>query len=66
MPAQVFGLDIGRSFVKVAKVKVSGKKKFLEAAASIQSPAGGIMSESRVDLKKLAVAIKKCGDEERV
>ncbi|HLA04282.1 MAG TPA: type IV pilus assembly protein PilM [Patescibacteria group bacterium] len=66
MPAQVFGLDIGRSFVKVAKVKVSGKKKFLEAAASIQSPAGGIMSESPVDLKKLADSIKKCVDEAKI
>ena len=66
MPAQVFGLDIGRSFVKVAKVKVSGKKKFLEAASSIQSPAGGIMSESPVDLKKLADSIKKCVDEAKI
>ena len=66
MPAQVFGLDIGRSFVKVAKVKVSGKKKFLEAASSIQSPAGGIMSESPIDLKKLADSINKCVDEAKI
>ncbi|KKR54696.1 MAG: Type IV pilus assembly protein PilM [Candidatus Curtissbacteria bacterium GW2011_GWA1_40_24] len=66
MPAQVFGLDIGRSFVKVAKVKVSGKKKILEAASSIQSPAGGIISESPVDLKKLADSIKKCVDEAKI
>jgi len=66
MPAQVFGLDIGRSFVKVAKVKVSGKKKLLEAASSIQSPAGGILSESPVDLKKLADSIKKCVDAAKI
>ena len=62
MPARIFGLDIGRSFVKVAEVKVSGAKKILEAASSIQSPAGGIMSESPVDLKKLADSIKRCAD----
>lgn len=66
MPAQVFGLDIGRSFVKVAKVKVSGKKKVLEAASSIVSSAGGIISESPVDLNKLADSIKKCVDAAKI
>lgn len=66
MPVQVFGLDIGRSFIKVARVKVSGKKRILEAASSIQAPEGGIMSESPVDLKKLSDAIAKCVDTAKI
>lgn len=53
-----FGLDIGRSFIKVAKVEVSGSKKVLSALAIVPTPAGGIQSESPVDFKKLADGIK--------
>ncbi|MBI2594523.1 type IV pilus assembly protein PilM [Candidatus Curtissbacteria bacterium] len=60
MPAQFFGLDIGRTFIKVVQVKVSGNKKILTAAASFQTSPGGILSESPLDLKNLASAIKSC------
>ncbi|OGD83209.1 hypothetical protein A2165_04235 [Candidatus Curtissbacteria bacterium RBG_13_40_7] len=66
MAADSFGLDIGRSFVKVTKVKVSGAKKLLEAAFSIQTPAGGIMSESSLDHKKVAECIKSCVDQAKI
>ena len=60
MPAQFFGLDIGRSFIKVVKVKEAGAKRTLEAAASLPTPNGGVMSESVVDLKKVAEGIRAC------
>lgn len=53
-----FGLDIGRSFIKVAKVEVSGSKKVLSAVAIVPTPAGGLQSESPVDLKKVADSIR--------
>lgn len=62
MSAQIFGLDVGRSFIKIVQVKVSGNKKVLIAAASYQTPAGGILSESPVDLKNLSEAIKACAE----
>src|SRR3989344_8124341 len=60
MPAQIFGLDIGRSFIKVVQVDVSGGKRRLVSAASVPAPAGGIQSESAVDLKKISEAVKDC------
>lgn len=60
MPAQIFGLDIGRSFVKVARVESRGSKKLLAAAAYAPTPGGGIQSESPVDLAKVSEAIKNC------
>lgn len=60
MPAQIFGLDIGRSFIKVVAVEGKGAKKVLSAAAIVASPEGGIQSESPVDLAKVSEAIKNC------
>ncbi len=53
-----FGLDIGRSFIKVAQVEVSGSKKVLTAAATIAATGGGIQSESAIDLSKISDAIR--------
>lgn len=64
--AKAFGLDIGRSFVKLIEVEISGNKKTITAAQSIQTPAGGIQSDSSVDLKKLSEAIKVCVDAAKV
>lgn len=60
MPAQIFGLDIGRSFVKVARVENRGNRKLLTAASYAPTPGGGIQSESPVDLSKVSEAIKNC------
>lgn len=60
MPAQIFGLDIGRSFIKAVAVESRGGKKVLSAAAIVASPEGGIQSESPVDLSKVSAAIKSC------
>lgn len=62
MAAQVFGLDIGRYSIKVVEVNVSSNKKVLVAAASSQTPAGGIQSESPVDIKLVSEAVKKLVD----
>ena len=66
MSAQIFGLDIGRSFIKVTQVKTSGNKKYLEAASSIQTPSGGIMNESPIELKKISESIKTCVQNARI
>src|SRR3989344_7685912 len=60
MPAQAFGLDIGRSFVKIAQVDVKDSKKLLTAAACVPAPIGGIQSESVVDIGKISEAVKAC------
>lgn len=60
MAAHLFGLDLGRSFIKVADVEVHGSKKILKAATVIATPGGGIQSESPVDLDKVSEAIKTC------
>lgn len=60
MAAHHFGLDIGRSFIKVAQTEVAGAKKVLTAAGISPTPAGGIQSESAVDLSKISESIKKC------
>lgn len=58
MASQVFGLDIGRSFIKISEVRRAGTKKILAVADSIATPGGGIMSESPIDLKKVSDSIK--------
>lgn len=60
MSAQAFGLDIGRSFIKVIQVRDVGNKKLLAAAANVPTPGGGIMSESPIDLKKVSDAVRAC------
>lgn len=60
MAARIFGLDIGRSFIKVAQVENRGGKKYLTAASLVAMPGGGIQSESAVDLSKVSDAIKSC------
>ncbi len=60
MSAQFFGLDIGRSFIKVVEVKQQGGKKYLNAAASLQTPLGGMQSESPIDLGKISDAVRDC------
>lgn len=64
--SKAFGLDIGRSFIKLIEVEISGKKKIVTAAQSIQTPAGGIQSDSPVDLKKLSDAIRSCVDAAKI
>ncbi len=58
MANDIFGLDIGRSFIKVVEVKISGKKKFLTAAANAPTPAGGIQTDAPLEMKKVSDAIK--------
>lgn len=58
MSARFFGLDIGRSFIKAVEVDVSGGQKVLKAIGSVQTPGGGIQSESTIELTKLSDAIR--------
>lgn len=66
MADQTFGLDIGRSFIKVVQVKSLGSKKILTAAASLPTPSGGIQQESPNELKKVSEAIKACVENAKV
>lgn len=66
MANQAFGLDIGRSFIKTVQVKIVGDKKYLDAASSLQTPSGGIMNESPIELKKLSEGIKLCVDNAKI
>jgi type IV pilus assembly protein PilM len=58
MANESFGLDIGRSFIKVVEVKTAGKKRILTAAANAPTPAGGIQTDAPLELKKVTDAIK--------
>lgn len=60
MANQLFGLDIGRAFVKVAQVESRGRRKVLAAAGVLPTPGGGIVSESPVELSKVSDAIRAC------
>lgn len=60
MADKLFGLDIGRSFIKVAQVESKGAKKLLVAASVVPTPGGGIVSESPVELSKVSDAVKNC------
>ena len=62
----LFGLDIGRSFIKVIQVENRGSKKVLVAAGVLATPPGGIQSESPVDLAKISEAIKSCVSQARI
>ena len=55
-----FGLDIGRSFIKIVQLKSSGGKYTLLAAASVATPSGGMQSDSPIELKKVSEAVKQC------
>lgn len=59
MAAQLFGLDIGRSFIKVVQIQKKSGKMSLLATSSMVTPASGMNSNSKTDLKTLAVGIKK-------
>ncbi len=66
MASPAFGLDIGRSFIKVVQVERSGSKKILTAAASLPMPSGGIQQESVIELKKVSDAVKVCVENAKV
>lgn len=66
MANSAWGLDIGRSFIKVVQLGGNPKKRTLVAASAIATPGGGIQSESMVDLKKLSEAIKSCVNSAKV
>ena len=60
MANSAFGLDIGRSFIKVLQVKDQGGKKVLSALGSAPTPSGGLQTDSPVELKHVSDAIKAC------
>lgn len=66
MAAQAFGLDIGRSFVKIVQVRNSSSKKTLTALGSFPTPSGGMQSDSPIELKKVSEAVKQCLKQARV
>lgn len=66
MAAQFFGLDIGRSYIKVAQIKFSSSKKSLVSLGSVASPVDPVKAESVDDIKKLANSVKACAKSAKV
>lgn len=60
MSARPFGLDIGRSFIKIIQTKDQGSAKILTVAANTPTPSGGIQTDSPDELKHISEAIKAC------
>ncbi len=60
MALSPFGLDIGRSFIKVVQIEKKGDRKILLGAGAVVTPGGGVQSESAVDLGKISDSIKNC------
>ncbi len=58
MSAQIFGLDIGRAFIKIVQVKVNGDKKQLTAIGNAPTPPDALKTESKPQLKELSEIIK--------
>lgn len=66
MAARLFGLDIGRSFIKVVQIESSGGRRMLKAAGNSLTPDGGMQSESPVDLSKVSDAVRDCVEKTKV
>lgn len=64
MAAHIFGLDIGRSFIKIVELDSANKR--LKAVGNVLTPDGGMQSESPVDLSKISDAIKACLDKAKI
>ena len=58
MSAQIFGLDIGRAFIKLAQISTNGGRKELVAVGKASTPAEGLKTESKPILKELSEVIK--------
>lgn len=66
MAIKLFGLDIGRSFIKICQVEGRGHKKVLKAAALVPTPEGGIITESPLAVTKIVESVKNCLEQARV
>lgn len=61
-----FGLDIGSVNIKAVRLSRSHGGYKLEAAASVATPVGGMLSESEASLSKMAEAIAKVKSDARI
>ncbi|KKR78300.1 MAG: type IV pilus assembly protein PilM, nonfunctional [Candidatus Curtissbacteria bacterium GW2011_GWA1_40_9] len=66
MAALPFGLDIGRSFIKVVQVKRHGGKKLLTSVFSAATPSGGMVTDSPIELKKISESVKSAVSQAKV
>lgn len=60
MAAQIFGLDIGRSYIKVVQIKIAGNKAMLTAAATVPVAVDAMKTEAVNDLNKVSQTIASC------
>jgi len=58
MSAQIFGLDIGRAFIKLAQIRTNGGRRELVAVGNVPTPAEGLKTESKPQIKELSEVIK--------
>lgn len=66
MAAQIFGLDIGSTQIKVAEIKLVGGKKELNALGIAPTPSKGALSEAESDQFALAEAIRNLVREAKI
>jgi type IV pilus assembly protein PilM len=59
MAAQIFGLDIGTSLIKVVEMHGDLSRRELIAAGMANTPGGGLKGDSEEDIKQVAEAVKK-------
>lgn len=58
MAAQIFGLDIGTSLLKVVEMRGDALHRELVAAGMASTPAGGLKGDSEDDIRQVAEAVK--------
>jgi len=58
MAAQIFGLDIGTSLIKVVEMRGDASHRELLAAGMADTPAGGLRNDSDDDIKQIAEAVR--------
>lgn len=58
MAAQIFGLDIGTSLIKVVEMRGAAQARELVAAGMAPAPEGGLKGDSEDGIKQVAEAVK--------
>ena len=66
MTAQIFGLDIGSSAIKIAEVKGNRSKRELVALGSAPTPGRGTLSEAENDQRELSQAVRTLVQESKI
>jgi type IV pilus assembly protein PilM len=66
MAAQVFGLDIGSAFTKVAEIKGDASRRDLVSVGMIPTPGKGALSDAEGDQRAIAESIRNLTHEAKI